>query len=184
MIRPIACAAVSIVLASPPSLADDAAPSLEPILAVLDDASSIDVDGKVVYLDFWASWCAPCRTSFPWMREMASVHGDEGLRIVTVDVDRNPDLGRRFAAALEVDLPIIEDPDGKLAERFALEAMPTAFIFDRSGTLRLRHEGFRPADTETLETLLAELLAEPATDTAPPSGATPELAPSDEETSP
>jgi len=160
MKRHLTQAALVLACAAAPAHADDAVPTLDSIRRALGD--SVLVEGDVVYVDFWASWCGPCRQSFPWMGAMAARYHDAGLRVVTVNVDRNPELGRRFADEMNVALPVIEDPQGELAREFALEAMPTAFIFDRSGTLRARHEGFRKEDGEELELLLEELLAQDA----------------------
>jgi thiol-disulfide isomerase/thioredoxin len=150
--------ALALGVSALPSIADDEAPTLDDIRAALGDPSALD--GHVVYVDFWASWCVPCRTSFPWMQKMLAAHAEEGLRIVTVNVDRKPEAARRFIQELGTDLPVIDDPEGTLAKRFGLEAMPTAFVFDRIGQLELRHEGFRQDDAEALERALAELLAE------------------------
>lgn len=151
--------AVLVLCLSPRSVHADDVLSLDDLRgAIEDDAARLD--GKVVYVDFWASWCVPCRASVPWLKSMSAAHRDDGLEIVTITVDRKQEAARRFVEEMELDLPVITDPQGELAERFALEAMPTAFVFDRMGTLRHRHEGFRQKDTDALETLILELIAE------------------------
>jgi thiol-disulfide isomerase/thioredoxin len=144
----------------------DATLSLAPILAAVDDPAPFA--DQVVYVDFWASWCVPCRESFPWMQRMAATYGDQGLRVVTVNLDRRSKAAATFLEEVEADLPVILDPEGKLARRFELQAMPTSFLFDRTGRQRLRHEGFRTNDAGELEAELVALLAE-----EPPPGAAP-----------
>lgn len=106
--------------------------------------------GRVVYLDFWASWCAPCRESFPWMNRQQQQLGSEGLVIVAVNVDRERGDAERFMQAHAPRFRIVFDPDGVLAEKFAVQGMPTSFLIDRDGHVQVRHEGFRLADRDAL----------------------------------
>jgi thiol-disulfide isomerase/thioredoxin len=145
--------ALSPALASEP---DPAEHLLEDLTSALPD--SVSLDGKVVYVDFWASWCVPCRKSFPWMESMTKAHADDGLQIVTVNLDTKEKAAHRFLSDLHVTLPVVYDPQGKLAEKCQLQAMPSAFVFARDGTLQKRHEGFRNEDRDELEALLQRLL--------------------------
>ncbi|MBD3669985.1 MAG: TlpA family protein disulfide reductase, partial [Gammaproteobacteria bacterium] len=79
--------------------------------------------GKVVYLDFWASWCAPCRESFPWMREMQSRYYKQGLRVIAINLDKDPDQVREFLREYKVNFPIALDPKGSVATNSGLRAM-------------------------------------------------------------
>ena len=116
--------------------------------------------GRVVYLDFWASWCVPCRQSFAWMMEQQAQLAEQGLTIVTVNVDRDRKAADRFLAKLKCELPVIYDPDGKIAAAYQLEAMPSSFIYGRDGTLRASLIGFEPEKTAAIEAQLRSLLAE------------------------
>lgn len=120
--------------------------------------------GHVVYLDFWASWCKPCRHSFPWLEVLKDRYAKRGLDVVTVNVDRDRKAAEAFLADLNSDLDVVWDPDGKIAGAFDLEAMPSSYIFDRDGTLRDRHVGFDPKTTADVERELESLLAEGGTD--------------------
>ncbi len=106
--------------------------------------------GRVVYVDFWASWCAPCRESFPWMNHLQQELGSKGLVIVAVNVDRERRDAERFIQTHKPDFRIVFDPDGLLPEKFAVRGMPTSFLIDRDGRIHTRHEGFRLADREAL----------------------------------
>lgn len=149
-----------LLLAAPPASASRhaAPPTIAAVSAVAGD--SIPLTGHVVYLDFWASWCVPCRSSFPWMAGLLARYRDRGLEVVTVDLDKDPAAARRFLAATNSSLPVIPDPKGRLAEEFHLRAMPTSFVFGRDGRIRARHEGFYPEDTDSLESRIAGLLGE------------------------
>jgi thiol-disulfide isomerase/thioredoxin len=114
--------------------------------------------GEVVVVDFWASWCKPCRAELPWLASMQARHGAEGLTVLTVNVDRERADADKLLAALGVTLPVIHDPDGKLAEAHELEGMPTSLVYDRDGMLRATRVGFVPEDEAEFEDLLIDLL--------------------------
>ena len=119
-----------------------------------------DHKGKVVYLDFWASWCEPCKRSFPWMAAMHDRYEDEGLVIIAVNVDSDHQKAERFVATHAPDFRIVFDPDGTLAKAYQIEGMPSSFVYDRHGNLRGNHVGFRERDTGELEALIVTLLEE------------------------
>jgi thiol-disulfide isomerase/thioredoxin len=107
--------------------------------------------GQVVYLDFWASWCAPCLESFPFLNHLQQTLGPQGLTIVAVNLDRTRADAERFLQSHPAQFRVIYDPDGVLPQRFSVHGMPSSFLIDRTGSVRLRHEGFRRADRELLE---------------------------------
>ncbi len=108
-----------------------------------------DYRGKVVYLDFWASWCTPCRASFPFMADMAGAHAGD-LAIVAVNVDEHHADAQGFLDDYETPFDIVFDPDGTLASEHQVPGMPTSFLFDRDGQLIGSHVGFRKKDIDTL----------------------------------
>jgi len=116
--------------------------------------------GRVVYLDFWASWCAPCRQSFPWMNELQKRYADRGLTIIAVNLDRERADADRFLHKLSPDFQVRFDPAGELAQQFAVHGMPTSVILDRSGKPRFTHIGFRSGDAPQYEQQIQQLLAE------------------------
>jgi len=115
--------------------------------------------GKVVYVDFWASWCEPCRLSFPWMNDLQRQFGKEGFVVVAVNLDRERDDAQVFLDKFAPAFKIIFDPDGAVAERFKVKGMPTSFLVDRAGRVQLTHAGFRPKDREPLEQQIRALLS-------------------------
>jgi thiol-disulfide isomerase/thioredoxin len=159
---PAAWALPVLVFMTPVSLfADTGAPdSIAALASVVDD--SIPLAGHVVYLDFWASWCIPCRSSFPWMASMRARYHEQGLQVVTINLDKDPAAARKFLAEMKSPLPVIYDSKGTLATKFKLEVMPTSFVFGRDGKLRSRHEGFHADDSDSVESTIVDLLKEKA----------------------
>jgi len=115
--------------------------------------------GKTVYLDFWASWCGPCRKSFPWMNEMRRRYADRGLVIVTVNVDKDRKLADRFLEEYPADFTVAYDPEGKVASTYKVKGMPSSYLIDRAGYIRYRHIGFREAAKAEIESQIESLLA-------------------------
>jgi thiol-disulfide isomerase/thioredoxin len=116
--------------------------------------------GKVVYLDFWASWCHPCEQSFPYMETLKSRYGRDGLVILAVNVDHSRDRADAFLKRVGSDLNIIYDADGKLAQRFKVSDMPTSLLIGRNGRVRYIHKGFHPEQADAYNDQLAGLIDE------------------------
>jgi cytochrome c biogenesis protein CcmG/thiol:disulfide interchange protein DsbE len=126
-------------------------------------ASPIDLNdfrGRVVYLDFWASWCAPCQQSFPWMQAMKDTYERQGLTVVAVNLDRYRPDAERFLAKFRPNFDVRFDPRGEAAEHFKVQGMPTSVIIDRQGVVRFTHIGFRPVDRAAYEEQLRKVLTE------------------------
>lgn len=116
--------------------------------------------GQVVYLDFWASWCGPCRQSFPWMQTMTNAYQGQGLAIVAVNLDRDRVDADKFLDQFKPTFDVRFDPKGESAEFYKIKGMPVSLLIDRHGVTRFTHVGFRPVDAAAYETQLRELLAE------------------------
>lgn len=116
--------------------------------------------GKVVVLDFWASWCVPCRRSFPWMNEMVEKYSDQGLVVIAVNLDRDRADADAFLAEVPANFEILFDPDASLAREYGVEAMPNSFVFGRDGELVARHLGFKVKKLEEYESALLEALGD------------------------
>lgn len=114
--------------------------------------------GKVIYLDFWSSWCKPCRKSFPWMNNLQQKYQGEGLTVLSVNLDHNRNLANQFLAQIPADFPIIFDPKGLIARKFKLKGMPSSFLIDRSGTLVSAHVGFNQEKSLAYEQEIIRLL--------------------------
>ena len=110
--------------------------------------------GQVVLVDFWASWCAPCKASFPVLDGLQRKYAGRGFTVLAVSVDDDPRKMKDFLAAHPVSFPVVHDARQQLVAAAGIEAMPTSFLIDRAGTIRFAHAGFKP------ETSPAELAAE------------------------
>lgn len=135
----------------------DAAPPLE-LEGPGGPVSLAALRGRVVYLDFWASWCPPCRQSFPWMDEQLARHGAAGLVVVAVNLDRQRAAAEQFLRAVPSRATIAFDPAGDTPRRFGARAMPSSFVIGRDGRVRLQHDGFREEDRVPLEAAIAQAL--------------------------
>jgi len=130
--------------------------SISVIQATLPD--SVSLSGKVVYVDFFASWCAPCQRSFPWMRELYKKYHTQGLEIIAIDVDKDHSAALQFLKENPVAFPILFDSTGNLAKQFKLKAMPMSFVYGRDGKLFSRNQGFRPEDADSVSQTILQLL--------------------------
>jgi len=120
--------------------------------------SLADYRGKLVYLDFWASWCPPCLVSLPALEELRQEYAARGLEIVAVNLDRDLEQARRFLRKNPVGYPSATDPEGRIPKSFEVGTMPTSFLIDRNGVIRHVHEGFRKGDLPALRAKIEALL--------------------------
>lgn len=146
-------------LIPPVTYALDAAPDFT--LPGIDAPVSLaEKKGHVVYLDFWASWCDPCRKSFPWMNQLKDRYGTQGLEIIAINLDKTRDKSKSFLAATLPRFTIAFDPQGETAERYQVMGMPSSYLIDRNGMIHHSHIGFRARDRATLESQIEELLTQ------------------------
>jgi thiol-disulfide isomerase/thioredoxin len=113
--------------------------------ASTNDPADFNLDaykGKVVYLDFWASWCGPCRLSFPFMDNLPYTFPGKDLVVVAVNLDHSRKKADAFLQEVRTDVPVIYDPKGVLASRFHVKDMPTTVLIGRDGRVRYVHDGF------------------------------------------
>ncbi len=107
--------------------------------------------GEVVYVDFWATWCGPCRDSFPWMADMQNKYRDQGLKIIALSLDTDHDMARDFAEELSANFTIGFDDSGEVADLFKVKGMPTSVVIDRDGRIAEIHEGFKEEEQDRYE---------------------------------
>lgn len=119
--------------------------------------------GKVLYVDFWASWCIPCGQSFRFLNEMHEKFKDQGLQIVGVNVDEEIADAGEFLTQHSTSFSVLADASKQCAKDFAVQGMPSSYLVDRQGVVRHIHLGFRPGETEDLRAALNKLLAETGT---------------------
>lgn len=140
-------------------VAGAAFPALSP--AVLTGGALPDTAGKVVIVDFWASWCAPCKASFPAYSRLQAAYAARGLVIVAVSVDDSAAAFTAFVAKLKPAFATVHDAEHRLVSVVQVPTMPTSYLLDRGGKVRFIHQGFHGEPTERelgkeIETLLAE----------------------------
>ena len=114
--------------------------------------------GKVVYVDFWASWCAPCRKSFPWMAEMQKKYGPSGFTVVAVNVDKRRPDAERFLQSTPAAFTVVYDPAGTTPTAWNVKAMPTSFVVDPKGNVAIVESGFRDENVAELEGRIRSLV--------------------------
>ena len=152
---PLLCAAM---IFTTPVLAAEPAPDFKlPSAKGMVELSKLK--GKVVYVDFWASWCIPCRKSFPWMNELHKKYKDQGLEVVAINLDKSREPIDAFLAKTPADFTIAYDPSGGAATSYKVAGMPSSYLIDRSGLLQVAHVGFRDKDKVEIENKIKELLA-------------------------
>ncbi len=117
-----------------------------------------ELRGQVVLIDFWASWCVPCRLSLPALRALQQDYAGQGLRVVTISVDEDRAAAQRFQQRYGADLVALHDADGRVAAAYGLIGMPSSFIIDPQGQLVLRHEGFRKGEEDVWRKEIRRLL--------------------------
>ncbi|MAA64188.1 MAG: redoxin [Alteromonadaceae bacterium] len=119
-----------------------------------------DYRGQVVMLNFWASWCGPCRQEMPLIDDIYSKYKDLGFTVLAVNVDEDSTDANRFLEAVPVSYPVLYDNDSKVSERYNVEAMPTTVMIDRDGNARFLHHGYLPGYEDDYVTQIKQLVRE------------------------
>lgn len=135
--------------------------ALPKLSELLPGAKLPNTTGKVVLVDFWASWCAPCQASFPCMGRLHKSYSAKGLVIIAIGVDDEVANYQTFANKQKAAFTLVHDVSHKAADFFSPPGMPSSYLIDRKGKIRYIHKGFKAAITEPeyvkqIEALLAE----------------------------
>jgi cytochrome c biogenesis protein CcmG, thiol:disulfide interchange protein DsbE len=157
-------AAITIALGGAPAAQAVEPGSAAPEIALAGAPGRVSLAalrGKVVYVDFWASWCGPCRQSFPWMNALQAKYGARGLQIVGVNVDAKRADADRFLAEVPATFAIGFDTQGDTPRRYAIKGMPTSVLIGADGKVLQVHNGFRDEDRKALEAAIDGALAIP-----------------------
>ncbi len=142
-------------------------PRLAPVCKLKQMATGESVDwkqlrGKVLYVDFWASWCAPCAQSFPFLNQLNQDFSGKGLKVLGINVDERPEDATVFLARHLPSFNIVTDVDRDCPRQFDVAGMPAAYLIDREGVIRFMHLGFRPSTGQQIRTQVEQLLNEPS----------------------
>lgn len=113
---------------------------------------------RLTYVDFWASWCGPCRQSFPFMNELQARYGAQGLRVVAVNLDSQGADARRFLSQVPAQFEVLLDPAGESARQFAVRGMPSSALLGADGRVLQWHQGFKPEDRSAIEQAIRSAL--------------------------
>lgn len=124
----------------------------------LDKIDIAQYKNRVVYLDFWASWCGPCRKSFPWLNEMQAKYQDKGLVIIGINLDKEIKSAQRFVDAFPANFRLYSDPQGVLAQQYKLVGMPSSYLLSGNGQLIDTHIGFKKSEQQAYEAKIVKLL--------------------------
>ncbi|HEY2736453.1 MAG TPA: TlpA disulfide reductase family protein [Polyangiales bacterium] len=121
--------------------------------------TAASLDGKVVVIDFWATWCAPCREELPVLQRLYKKYAGQGLVVVGVSVDKEQDNIKEFLQKMPLSFPIVHDSAHQVSGRFSPPRMPSSYIVDRKGIVRYVHGGYRADDAAEFEKQIQTLLS-------------------------
>lgn len=116
--------------------------------------------GKVILLNFWASWCGPCRQEMPILNRLHNQYADLGFMVIGLNVDMKTDKAMDYLKQTPVDFPVLFDPDSQVSELYRVSAMPSTALIDRDGQVRFIHAGYKAGDEAEYEATLKKLLRE------------------------
>jgi cytochrome c biogenesis protein CcmG/thiol:disulfide interchange protein DsbE len=115
--------------------------------------------GHVIYLDFWASWCKPCRKSFPFLNDMHNKYKKQGLVVIGINLDTEKKDAHKFLAKYPANFTVAYDPQGKTPEAYKLSVMPTSYLIDARGRIIYTHKGFKDDNKADIENRIKKALS-------------------------
>lgn len=119
-----------------------------------------DLRGQVVMLNFWASWCGPCRQEMPILDDLYKRYGKAGFTLLGVNVEQDSSLGEKYLKDTPVNFPILWDPTSKVSQLYNVDAMPSTVMIDRDGNMRYLHRGYKPGYEKDYKKQIKELIRE------------------------
>lgn len=159
-------AALAITICAPAAALEAGAPAPDLSIPRLAEPSQslafASLRGRVVYVDFWASWCVPCRLSMPVLDALYRRNRERGFEVVGINKDVSGADAERFLKRVNVSFTLLHDARDAAARAFDVKAMPSGYLLDRKGVVRRVHRGFNDETARTLEREIEDLLKEPA----------------------
>lgn len=151
----------SVVLCPRQSIAVEVGSSFPPFAGYrFEGALPQDLAGKILVVDFWASWCAPCKASFPSLSLVQNEFGPRGVVVLGISVDEKSDAYEQFKKRMKPTFSTVRDGEHRLTADVSVPTMPTTFVVDRSGRVRFVHAGFHDTTPEALRSEITQLLEE------------------------
>lgn len=164
--RMLTALAVGLLAATPALPARAAAPRVGQPFPKLEtfalEGKLPETAGKVVLLDFWASWCGPCQKAFPTLKELHDTYAARGFLVLGISVDEKKSAMEGFLKKARPSFPIVRDAKGRLAESIALDTVPTSILLGKDGKVLAVHQGFDETSRKTLEKEIHAALASKA----------------------
>jgi thiol-disulfide isomerase/thioredoxin len=111
----------------------------------------------VLYVDFWASWCPPCRKGMPQLNDLRNAYKEKGFEIIAINLDEDISDAIKFLNDVKVDYPVAYDPSGQISEKYEVIGLPQAFLIGRDGEIKHIHQGFRKGDIDKLRAIVDKL---------------------------
>jgi peroxiredoxin len=125
-----------------------------------ETVSLADLRGQVVMINFWATWCGPCRQEMPHLEALYQRYESLGFTLLGVNVEQDPKGADKWLQETPVSFPILFDPENKVSKLYDVEAMPSTVIVDRAGNVRFIHHGYKPGYEDEYQTQVRALLRE------------------------
>ncbi len=153
---------IGILLSASLHAGDMSGPAPDFTLTTLDGQKVrlADLKGQVVMLNFWASWCGPCRQEMPLLNDIYASYKKAGFVLLGVNLDEAAAAAKGFLAKTPVTFPVLHDAEGKVADLYKNQAMPSSFFIDRKGNLAYLHQGYKPGEENEYKKVIKKLLAQ------------------------
>ena len=119
-----------------------------------------EMAGEVVLINFWASWCGPCREEMPLLNALHNKYQPLGFTVLGINVEEQVDSARGFLRDFPVDFPVLLDHNNQVSQLYEVVAMPTTIVVDRDGQLRYLHRGYKSGDEEKYRQMVKKLVRE------------------------
>ena len=156
---------LNLLITAPAAAVDEGEMAPEftlPVLGGNDTVSLSDSRGKVRYIDFWASWCPPCRVSIPLIVALQEELGGESFEVLAINIDERVEDALRFSEGYAMNYVNLSDPEGEVAETYDLRTVPMSYVVDPEGRVTLAHAGFRRGDMAGIRSHILGLLGQAA----------------------